>query len=367
MPEIRGLTGLRGVAAILVVWFHMRDALEARGLLVDLPLLAARFIDGSKSVDVFFVLSGFIMALSYRKWFQQTVPANLYFSFLSRRFARIYPLHLFMLALVVALVATARVMNAATVNGLDRFDYAELIPYLLLIQAWGPFTQGVGEWNPPAWSISIEALAYLFFPFLMWLIVRFKGSGAWLLLSITIAIGFSLNAVTTWDMSGFGACARGLSEFALGCVTAQFYQSRLSTWFQSNLGSWVAMLGLIAAFALTPVSGFIIAVASAAALLALCGSNPSSRFFSWRPVYFLGEISYSIYLGHFIFMSICWRLVSVNWMRTSTLAAAAGILLVNLLIIGFATATYYGIERPGRDLLTGQRKRTTPTSATALG
>lgn len=367
MPEIRALTGLRGVAAILVVWFHMRDALEARGLLVELPLLAARFIDGSKSVDVFFVLSGFIMALSYQKWFELSVPTNLYIRFLSRRLARVYPLHFFMLAVAVALVVAARLLNAPTVNGLDRFSFAELVPSLLLVQAWGPFTQGVGEWNPPAWSISIEALAYLIFPFVMWLITRSRVRDRWVMLLIAIGTGSMLNAVTAWDMHGFGACARGLSEFLLGCVTARFYRTRVGTWLQGSWGSAISVLGLIAAFAATPVAGFIIALASAPVLLALCGENATSKFFSGRPVYFLGEISYSIYLGHFIFMSICWRLVSVSWMQTSFLSATLGILCVNLLIISFATATYYGVERPGRDLLAGRRKPEAAVGATTVG
>jgi peptidoglycan/LPS O-acetylase OafA/YrhL len=110
-------------------------------------------------------------------------------------------------------------------------------------------------------------------------------------------------------------------------------------------------------YALTPDTGFVIALGVAAAILSLSGSNWLSSFFGWKPVHFLGEISYSIYLGHFLFSSIAYRLVSLAWMRSSTVAACLGLLLITAFVIMMSTLTYYGVERPGRDWMSGRRER----------
>src|ERR1035437_9049242 len=118
MTEIRALTGLRGIAAIIVFFAHTRETLGSRGLSLQVPTLIQRlFLSGGRQVDIFFVLSGFILALIYRDWFARSITKVGYFAFLQRRFARVYPLHAFILFLVISFVFAAHVLNANTMNG----------------------------------------------------------------------------------------------------------------------------------------------------------------------------------------------------------------------------------------------------------
>ena len=366
MKEIRALTGLRGIAAIVVFFAHTRETLENRGLTLHVPTLVERlFLSSGRQVDIFFVLSGFILALIYRDWFAVSVTREAYGGFLKRRFARIYPLHVFMLLLVIAFVYAAHAFHARTINGLERYDISSLPAYFLLVQAWGFLGTDPGHWNRPSWSVSIEALAYLIFPLYIFLTSKLEKSRPWALFIAVACFGFLLNASTSWGLAGYPGLARGLSEFMLGCATAGFCGSQVDSWLQSRLGSILAFTALVICFALTPDTGFVIAVFTAPLLLALCGNNAAVKLFSNRPVFFLGEISYSIYLGHFLFSTISYRLISIPWMKTGPLQLVAGILFINLFVLCAATLTYFAIERPGRDLLRGRKVLKRPSEIDA--
>jgi peptidoglycan/LPS O-acetylase OafA/YrhL len=366
MNEIRALTGLRGIAALVVFFAHTRDTLQSRGLSLDVPTVLVRlFLSGGRQVDIFFVLSGFILAMIYRDWFSNHVGKKSYVKFLQRRFARIYPLHTFMLLLVIAFVVAAMVFHAHTVNGLDRFHFSTLPAYFLMVQAWGFLGDDAGEWNPPAWSVSIEALAYLVFPFFIWLTSRFGQRRPWVLFAVLAACGFLLNSITHWGLTGFPGIARGLSEFALGCATVNFVGTPVARRLQTAPGSIIALGALAMCFALTPDTGFAIGLFTAPLLLALCAENPVSGLLGNRPVYFLGEISFSIYLGHFLYSTIAYRLVSVPWMKTGPLPLAAGLAGIAMFVLAAATLTYFAVERPGRDLLRGRKAPPPPERISA--
>lgn len=355
MREIRALTGLRGIAAITVFFAHTRETLESRGLPLQVPELVRRlFLSGGRQVDIFFVLSGFILALIYRDWFAESLSKQTYIEFLRRRFARIYPLHAFMLLLVLCFVLAAHFLHANTANGLERYTFRSLPAHFFLIQAWGFSGEDPGSWNPPSWSISIEALAYLLFPFFMWFTSRYEMIRPWLLLTLGIACGFALNAWTYWGLAGVPGISRGLSEFALGCIAAGFYGKPVAIWLQSNIGSALAAALIVICFALTPDTGFIVGLCTVPLLLALSGDNTVSRLLSMQPIYFLGEISFSVYLGHFLFTTISYRLISPAWMATGTLPLVMGLFAIATFVLALSTLTYYFIERPARGILRSQ-------------
>jgi peptidoglycan/LPS O-acetylase OafA/YrhL len=358
MNEIRPLTGIRGIAALTVFLAHSQEALLSRGIDLSAPTLIERlFLSGGRQVDIFFVLSGFILTLIYDKWFDGGINRSNYLKFLRKRLARIYPLHAFMLVLIAGFVLVASVRHTQVANGLERFSLSSLAQNFLLVHAWGFDGKEGGTWNPPSWSISIEYLAYLLFPLFLWVSTTARKNHRWLLLAAILACGFLCNAVMFWGQAGVSGISRGLTEFALGCLCVSFFSSSLADWLRSNVGSALALLALLICYALTPETSFAIAVFAAPLILALTGKNRVSAFFGWTPVYFLGEISYSIYLGHFLFTSIAYRLVSVGWMRSGPLATALGVIFIITFVLGLSTLTYYAIERPGRDWLSGQRKK----------
>lgn len=104
--EVRFLTPLRGIAALLVAVFHGLKRLENLGEAVGEH--TAFFERGYLWVDLFFLLSGFVLAHVYADRFAGSINLRSYLSFLRIRFARIYPLHLF--ALFVYLIL-ARVLS----------------------------------------------------------------------------------------------------------------------------------------------------------------------------------------------------------------------------------------------------------------
>lgn len=103
-PEIRALTGVRGVAALLVVIYHWAMPYMPQG-----SVAFRLFGRGYLFVDLFFVLSGFMMALNYGHLFENHVRWPAIRFFFLRRFARVYPLYfVVMLALIVFQVAAYR-------------------------------------------------------------------------------------------------------------------------------------------------------------------------------------------------------------------------------------------------------------------
>ena len=136
--ELRALTGARGIAAWLVVFFHIRLSIAG----TPAPL-AHVFAKGYLAVDFFFLLSGFVIWLSWgeRLHDNRWVAVG---PFLRKRFARVWPLHAVMLAATVALalllVATGRA------DPVD-FPFPELPLNVLLLQNWG-FTDRLA-WNVP--------------------------------------------------------------------------------------------------------------------------------------------------------------------------------------------------------------------------
>lgn len=363
MKEVRALTGIRGIAALIVFLGHTRETLLPYGLKLQVSELPHRlFLSGGRQVDLFFVLSGLILTLVYGTVFDNGLTVRRYFDFLRKRVARIWPLHAFMLMLIAGFVAAAYLSHAVVKHGIDRFEFLPLLQSLLLMQAWFGGA-AAGNWNPPSWSVSIEFLAYLVLPAFLLVTARGRKNWPWLLIAISIAIGFTCYHFIYWGGLGIEGITRGLTEFSLGCLVVGIFSSPFAQWCRTEIGSLCALGALLLASALTADTGFQIAVCSVPLLLALSGENRLSAFFGSTPIFFLGEISYSIYLGHFLFTSVAYRLVNPVWMSTNWFTTIVGTLFLLCFVLGLSTLTYYGVERPGREWLAGRRRRGVPAAA----
>src|SRR5579875_1569838 len=154
--EITALTSLRGIAAMAVVMTHF-SATAQKACPVLIPSLVPH---GYLAVDLFFVLSGFIMSYTYLKSFRQR-GMRAFGGFLSKRIARIVPLNVtVLLAIVVAGSASAALLGRNIIY--QNYDLpADLLANIFMLQGLG-----VGKTlNGPAWSVSTEFAAYLLFPF----------------------------------------------------------------------------------------------------------------------------------------------------------------------------------------------------------
>jgi Acyltransferase family len=150
--QLRPLTSIRFLFALLVVVFHGQETLEQGGF-ENWPFFAQAVIShGYVGVSFFFVLSGFILAYTYRRKLTKA-------EFWGARFARIYPAYL--LAFIIILPIA---IYAATLNGDRGLAVFTTGLQLTLTQSWVPYT--ALQWNAPAWSLSVEAFFYALFPLL---------------------------------------------------------------------------------------------------------------------------------------------------------------------------------------------------------
>lgn len=332
--ELRALTGIRGIAAWFVVFYHIR--LSIAGLPIGVRDVFAK---GYLAVDFFFLLSGFVIWLTWSARLRTAGIAGVA-RFLQKRIARIWPLHLVMLAAAVALALLLRATGRSDPN----FVFSELPLHLVLLQNWG-FTDQL-RWNDPAWSISAELGAYLLFPLLvMTLDWRRLPSLALLAIAGVLLLGLHLAI----DSPGLGAdiprfgLLRCLIEFTTGSIVC-------ALWLRWRDGPRPSLLAALAAAILAilwasgaPETLVVPALfATLLLLLALTAGRPHNPL-EMHAVHYLGEISYATYLGHFILWK-AFKLVFVG----GTAIPPPQITLYLLLVLLASIALYRLVERPAQ-------------------
>ncbi len=346
--ELKALTSVRGIAAWLVVFFHLRRSIA------DLPDAAMTVLSkGYLAVDFFFLLSGFVIWLSYGERIRErgfgAVP-----EFLKRRVARIWPLHLFMLGFAVMLAAAL----AATGRGSDHFPFHELPLHVVLLQNWG-FTDTL-DWNDPAWSISCELGAYLLFPLLA-LAIDWRRVPAWAVLA---AIG-SLLVLLHWVFASRGATSLGqaipsigilrcILEFACGTAVGALWLRWKERWALPAALSALAAAAFAAGWWLGVPETLAVPAAFAALLLALAlTSAKAGNPLEAAPIHYLGEISYATYLGHYLL----WFAFKLAFVSDAHAVGWPVIGMFLLLVLASSAALYHFVERPAQRWVNGWRPR----------
>ena len=327
------LTGLRGIAAAWVVLFHVFGS-------------GVFFVgNGYAGVDVFFVLSGFILMHVYLK--DDTLySVQGYCRFLLLRLARVYPLHLFCLLVLLLLVCTVpgyRTVAAATAHHRDLFTYSGFIASLLLVQDWIP---GLGDgWNTPSWSLSAEWLAYLFFPFIVFQIRKVPGRrlliGYGMVLMAMLAGVLFFTGHPTSDAVGLSGILRMMMEFPAGCLMYLAFERNVVLPQRFVLGTCLGLL--MASFVFPKIELVTLFAFPLLVLSAAQGRVRVLNLLCWTPIVFLGDISFSIYLTHQIVIRLVGGVhgagldqrVLVNW------GIIGAILLVSVV-------THRCVEKPAR-------------------
>jgi peptidoglycan/LPS O-acetylase OafA/YrhL len=339
--ELRALTSVRGIAAWFVVLYHIR--LSIAGLSPD---LVAVFAKGYLAVDFFFLLSGFVIWLTWGdrlragRW--RMVP-----QFLQKRVARIWPLHLFMLACAVGLALLLAATGRA--NPID-YPFGELPLHILLLQNWG-FTDHLA-WNDPSWSISAELGAYLLFPLLA-LAIDWRRVPTWAVLAAIGALLVLLHALMAdggalnlgHDIARFGL-RRCVLEFASGTAIAALWVRWRDTpavpaW--TSAGIAVLMLAGWAADTLSETLAIPAAFAATLLLLALTSGKRGNPL-EIGLLHYLGEISYATYLGHFL-LFVVFKLAFVSDANAVPPLLIASYLM---LVLVCSIILYHLVERPAQ-------------------
>ena len=316
--RLDALTGLRFLAAAAVyishirVWFRLLDFHTG-------PL-------GSAAVGFFFTLSGFILSHVYRS--KTTSKATFY----KARLARIWPLHIVCIAIVMMTPGLAGLPQ-------DAAGWAQLASHLTLTQAWTLDIHWALNWNGPSWSLSVEAFFYLLFPLTLALSSRTLVWLYALTLLATLIVYANADDLAAGDAKASDAWATALStlppmrlqEFLAGiCVhlawvrRPQFFRiapTSVSTalellsislvvacflaWGSGQWGqAWMSWLNLpIAVEGLSRGPGLSWAFALLIFVFA-SGQGLLGKVLSHPWAVYLGEISFAFYLVHAAVMNM---------------------------------------------------------------
>ncbi|MBC7422359.1 MAG: acyltransferase [Ferruginibacter sp.] len=358
---LSNLTPLRGIAALLVAIFHFE---EIGGIFIN-PSTTMLIGKSYLMVDLFFIMSGFVMLHVYGDSFMKRLEWKVFFQFMKARFARLYPLHLFTLLLVIAVFYGFH-------NPSNPVNNPAAIPtHLLLLQSFG--IHPIFTWNVPSWSISAEWWAYMVFPLLVLLLGKNKQVAialmALLFTMLYLAIEYFLPRVNPFvpslpvphnlDVTYDYGFLRGIAGFMAGMVTYTFYQLKKLTIFFSKdiLGIGCILLVLVAMHVgindIFYIPLFMLLVLGVAA-----NQQVIHKICLARPLQYLGDISYSVYLMHgslvfFVAIPIITKLGFVSkGPHSLELPFFTGFcicIFYLLAVIAASSATYYLIEKPCRN------------------
>ncbi|SFH88929.1 acyltransferase family protein [Cryobacterium levicorallinum] len=339
-PRRRDIQGLRAIAVILVVVYHYFPGLLSGGFI---------------GVDVFFVISGFLITLLLFKEIQRSGRISLS-GFYARRIRRLLP------AATVTLVGT--VLAAFLLVGPIRLagilqDMAWTAGYLANYH-FSQATTGYFDTSDPSpflhfWSLAVEEQYYLLWPLVLIAVLPLARERAWIFMVVLIAIiACSLSAsVILTNAEALGAyysLATRAWELAIGGGLAYLVFHRrfvISGRIRSGV-SWAGILAIAGSAAFytdaTPFPGWTAAVpALGAALVLWAGSYGEAgtvyRLLSLRPAQFIGNISYSLYLWH-------WPVLILGAAYLGGEPGRAKLLILGMVAILLASASYFVVEQP---------------------
>jgi peptidoglycan/LPS O-acetylase OafA/YrhL len=351
-PRLPALTGLRIIAAVAVYASHVGPPHGAS------KAVRALFEAGYMGVTLFFVLSGFVLAINYFETMRRP-SARATWQFGVARFARIYPLYI----LILCYVLLRRHVYGIGVDGWWQ--------HVLAIQAWNPSVFQAFNFNGPAWSVSVEVFLYACFPLLVLALARLRTPRALLLAGFTTAAAMA--AAAGWFVlthrSGLSWAdsesahrwlyvtpLSRLGDFVLGILAARLFlhvrdDARVVAAGRSiAIACSVAILLLMAwpADLFSAWSWDVAYAVPAVALifgLAVAPRGSFARFLSLPLLVLLGESSYAFYLIH---QPALTYFGAGRW----TIGFSASTLIYEVLTFGailcLAVGLHILVERPAR-------------------
>jgi len=299
------LQSFRGFGVLMVAFYHCQGIIGGELPMHPVPerhvgmvqvaghYLALCVLNGHAALMAFFVLSGFVLTLSLRRGPQGAVPASL--AFVGGRIFRIMPANAVAVLVAVGIATIAGAAPQAKVP--PPWEWSHIFANATLVQT---------TINPVAWSLVVELLAA---PCIvgMYLVTRRSGP---LPLTVAAAVALVLSFAPGW--LGYRPLSRNLFACFAGMLVAEMgpraaggmtrrqaavaFLFALALWFPSRalLGRWSHFASVAEVFA-------------AATMMALLVYGPqlsSYRVFAFRPILWLGEISFSLYLYHYMLMAL---------------------------------------------------------------
>ncbi len=353
--RLEALTGLRCFAAVNIVLFHFSDP-NWFGPLA--PVVNA----GYASVSFFILLSGFVLGYNYKAKARAGELSNV--RFYEARFTRLYPIYLLSLILAFKIVP---VEWGAHTHGMF---WTGIVLSPLLLQGWIP--EIATFLNTPAWTMSAESFYYVLFPWMArWKKPERVGPHlvkmglVWLagLIPGTLYLIFNPDGLAHVDRFSYGPWLQALKYTPIPHLASFVFGVLLSELDEviPRMGSQRLVLGIIG-FAATFVTlveayrlpypllhdGFFMPLFGCM-ILGLAGVNPLARAFGWRPLVFVGEASYCLYLLHFNMWNMIHDSHVLDWLGLARFDPW----ISYVLLIGLALMALHFVEKPAQRVLRG--------------
>ena len=363
--EIKALTGLRIVASVWVVLFHFRPMVS--DVSPDFrENLSPVLNSGAQGVDLFFILSGFVLAYNYLDRMGRSWSTRETLHFLWLRLARVWPVYLVTLHLAVLWIIFTLHVGRVPSPDVAKLTAISYVRQVLLVQLWfEPFFDGT-SWDGPAWSISAEWLAYLLFGLLILVIFRMKLATRARTLMV-LAVVAQLPPMVLLLTSGvfytpWSRLPRIVTQFTAGALAcAAVRRLELSDRARRVVGyvslvlivAMVSVVYLLDAHPITGVldSGGVVDVLFVPLVMTLAvGVGSLPRLLSTRVMVYGGQISFCLYMVHEL-VHTAWTWAVVQFQLTPWHSDSPwkwNIIGLIAIAVVLSSLMYHFVEEPAR-------------------
>ena len=340
--NIAALTGLRGVAAGWVLLFHLQQYLGGHVPTANVGWIGA---SGFRGVDLFFVLSGFVLMHVHRRDFLRLGMEQLS-RFAILRFTRVYPLNTVVLVAIGVMFAAAPHYRAYRFAEPGAFTALGFFQTLTLSTRW--LAPDYGTWNGPTWSLSTEIIGYAGFPFLAHRLARIRTPATCLAL-VAACLGLLVIVLFASGHAEDNMIGRfGLLRMAT-CLVAGIILRQYAEVGRLKRPALVANLSaaLVVVCAAVPPLGPFMPFGFAGLILGLLYQQGLlNRVLSSRPAVFCGQISFAFYLIHLT------AILAFDWLLSTGVVPLSfglpGILAVVAGCVALAWLLNVAVERPSQ-------------------
>ncbi len=361
-PHYELLDGLRGVAAFMVIWYHIFEGFATSPI-------DQKFNHGYLAVDFFFVLSGFVIGYAYDDRWQNGLTSK---DFILRRIVRLQP----MVVLGVVLGVLSFCIQGAVKWDGTHVSVTAIVLSLLLglfmipaVPGTLPEVRGYGEMFPlngPSWSLFFEYIGSILYA----IILHRLSTKA--LKSVAVTSGIALALMATLNMSGtyhlgvgwslseygfFGGFIRMIFSFSIGLLMSRHFKPikiRGAFWICSSIIIGLFCVPYIGNEA-SVTNGLFDAICTIAifpVIIYLGASGKTTDAISNKICSFLGNISYPVYIIHYPFMYLFYAWVWKNNYTFDQIWPVAALLVISVIALAYAALKLY--DQPVRKLLTAR-------------
>lgn len=357
-PHYEILNGLRGVAAITVVCFHLFEAFATSHL-------DQRINHGYLAVDFFFILSGFVVGYAYDdRWGKMKIK-----DFIKRRIIRLHPM-VVMGAIIGAVMFYTQgcpVWDVSVVPVMALL-VATFLNMLLIPATVGTEVRGVGEMFPlngPSWSLFFEYIGNILYA----LFIRRLPSKALAVLVFALGCGLASFAIlgplgdicVGFSLTGTeftGGSLRLLFSFSAGLLLSRIFKP-------ANIKGafWICTLAVVALLAVPRIGGAehlwmngiydtLCVIAFFPLLVYLGASGKCTDRYTTRICKFLGDISYPLYMVHYPFIYLYFAWVKNNGLIFEQSLPGAAAVVAGSIALAYICLKFYDV--PVRRYLTNR-------------